>query len=927
MALKSAQPEQQSGVRQFLPALLLLVVIISLFFFRSYLPGLTLFSNDGPLGTLVANSHRVPENFSGGWQDLNGVGFREGGAFPNLSYGLLLLAGPVGYSKLYVPFALLVLGLGAWTFFSRLGLTPVACLVGAIAATLNSGFFSAACWGVAAHPITIGMAYFALAAVVSSTSRWPWLKILAAGLALGIAVSEGADIGAIFSIFVAAFTVYHAWTVGEGPSLNRVVSGLGRVLVMAFFAILVAFEVILVLWGTQIKGVAVAQQDTTMSAQERWDFATQWSLPKREALTLLIPGLFGYRMDTPNPTSPFRKWFEGGEYWGRVGQAPGLDRFFEEGTPPPQQYLSAARFTGGGNYTGVLVVLLAAWAALQAMRKEKSVFSIGQRKLLWFWMAVAVVGLLLAFGRFAPFYRLLYAIPFFNTIRNPAKFAHVVNWAMIVMFAYGVHALVKQYMQVPLTSNARGSKGEGSSGIRPSSLSAWWSKAAPFDRKWTMGSALAIALAVLGWLAYASSRDKLVHYLRDFGPSAAAAEQIASFSIKEVLWFILFAAAAVALVTAILSGRFTGKRVRSGAALIGLFLVVDLGRANLPWIIYWDYPRLYASNPVLDELRAKSYEHRVMLFPLDQLVDFRRLSAEARPLAEAYVSLVNLYHIEWKQHQFPYYNIQCLEYVQMPREPTDLLNFRTRMAHVPLKYWQITNTRYLLGPTGLLPLFNQLDPQHRFRIAEGFDLTPKSGGPVPHPFNELTATNNPAGQYAVFEFTAALPRAGLYSNWQVNTNEQEALATLVSPGFDPAQTVLVSDSIPTAAVSTATNQSPGNVEFESYAPKHILLKAKAGAASVLLLNDHFDPNWHVTVDGKSVPLLRCNYVMRGVQVPAGEHQIEFRFAPPMGGLYVSLVAIGGGLILLGFLGLAKAPKQAAISQAPPVRQLEVVERK
>src|SRR5229473_120494 len=155
MALKSSQPQPQTQTPggHFLLVLVLLVIIISLFFFRSYLPGWTLFSNDGPLGTLVAQSHRLPEILTGGWQDLNSVGYQEGGALPDITYGLLLLLGPFGYSKMIVPVALLVLGLGAWTFFRQLRLAPVACVLGAIAATLNSGFFSAACWGVAAHPI------------------------------------------------------------------------------------------------------------------------------------------------------------------------------------------------------------------------------------------------------------------------------------------------------------------------------------------------------------------------------------------------------------------------------------------------------------------------------------------------------------------------------------------------------------------------------------------------------------------------------------------------------------------------------------------------------------------------------------------------------------------------------------------------------
>ena len=73
---------------------------------------------------------------------------------------------------------------------------------------------------------------------------------------------------------------------------------------------------------------------------------------------------------------------------------------------------------------------------------------------------------------------------------------------------------------------------------------------------------------------------------------------------------------------------------------------------------------------------------------------------------------------------------------------------------------------------------------------------------------------------------------------------------------------------------------------------------------MLLLNDRFDPNWKVRVDGKPETLLRCNYIMRGVYLTPGAHTVEFRFQPPVGPLYVSLAAIGVGLVLLGLIWFA-----------------------
>jgi hypothetical protein len=311
----------------------------------------------------------------------------------------------------------------------------------------------------------------------------------------------------------------------------------------------------------------------------------------------------------------------------------------------------------------------------------------------------------------------------------------------------------------------------------------------------------------------------------------------------------------------------------------------------------------YASNPVLEMLAQKPYEQRVAVLPFASPSVFSQL-----------------YDIEWKQQLFPYNNIQSLDIIMMPRAPVEYIGFESALffdrtantLHRVTRRWQLTNTRYLLGPVQLAPgtetlalLNQQIDPgQQRFRIHTRFDIAPKPGIPSPTGLDELTAVIKPDGQYAVFDFTGALPRAKLYTNWQVSTNDEATLTNLASARFNPEQTVLVADPLPALGVSGATNQTAATVEFVSYAPKRIALQASAAVPSVLLLNDKFNPDWKVLVDGKAEKLLRCNYLMRGVYLPAGAHAVEFRFEPNVGGLYVSLAALLGGLSLLGYLAFS-----------------------
>ena len=850
---------------------LLLLAVLSLFLPGVYLPDQTLFSNDGPLGRLMAQCHQLPGRFTGSWEDLNGIGFSGGAAPPGITFGLQFLLKPILFSKLYALISLIILGLGAWCFFVNLRLAPAACYLGGLAAALNSNFFSVACWGVAAQAINAGMFFFALAALADTSSPWRWLRVILAGLAVGMGVIEGADVGAISSLYVGAFIAFQAWA-GGGPWLKRIGLGLSRLTLVALCAALIAAPAVFSLVTTNIEGIAGTQQDT-QSKQARWDWATQWSLPVQETTGLVVPGLFGYRMDTP----------DGGQYWGGIGRTPAIDRFITnggQGSPPS----GLMRQSGGGFYSGGLVVLLALWALAQSLYRKNSVFTLSQRKWLWFWLVVAMISALLAFGRFAPFYRMVYALPYFSTIRNPVKFFNFVCFAIIIFFAYGLDGLWRKYMQ----------PSEKAKSVRWAGLKDWWAGAGRQEKSWIYGCGLVLALSLLAWSSYAYQRQALVNYLQTVQFDDLKAEQIASFSIRQVGWFLFFFVLSAGLIACVFSGAFAGTRARWGGIVFGLLLVADLGRANQPWVVYWNYPEKYASNPIIDRLRDKPFEHRVALLPTQT--------------PQYFFGLKSLYRSEWLQQQFPYYNIQSLDIVQMSRMPEDFAAYIHAQAlgwnavgfQSFIRLLQLTNSRFLLGPADELDNLNQGINQadQQFRIVKRFYIAPKHGITNVTTQEELTAVPNENGTYALFDFSGALPRAKLYSDWQVDTNNQDVLNQLFSPSFNPDQSMLVSDEIPPAATTAGKNPNAGSVVFASYSPKDIVLKSNAHSPTVLLLNDHFDPNWKVLVDGRRKPLLRCNFIMRGVYLTPGAHTIEFRFQPFFGLLYVGLSAIGMGLLIL-----------------------------
>ncbi|MGA2279487.1 MAG: hypothetical protein ABSG80_04205 [Verrucomicrobiota bacterium] len=900
--MKVIKPKTAPKPREFFSAPVLLAVVLATLFWKSFLPNYVHFSNDGPLGQQNTAWSQLPAAYTGTWRDLNDLGGNAGSSSLDLTTLIHWTLGPVGYAKFLAPAALFILGLGAWTFFRALKFSPLAAVLGALAAMLNSAYFGNACWGVASGEIALGMIFFALALVIANNTETPplirWTRLALAGLCVGVNIMEAADIGALYSVLIAAFVFFKSFTDAGGNIFARIVRGVGSAAMVAVFAGFIAFQTVTSLVESQIQGIAGISQDAETKAAQ-WDPASQWSLPKKETLGLIVPGLFGYKMDTPNNMMPaLQDAYRGGVYWGGKGRDPAIDRFFDSGGTgsPPSNYM---RQSGGGDYCGILVGLVAAWTIAQSFRRKDSLFTDSQKKIIWFWTAVMFVSLVFAWGRFAPFdffKNTIYALPYSSTVRNPVKFIVLFCLALVILFGYGIQALSRRHLDDRAAAK--------SSGLT-TQLKNWWAKADGFDRKWTLASAGILGASVLGWLFYAAQKPSLVHYLQKVGfPDENFAREIATFSIGQAGWFLLLFASAIALLTLAIAGCFAGPRAQLGGLLLGAFLVMDLGRANLPYIIHWDYKQKYdidpndstkSTNPIINFLRDKPYEHRVAGLPFH--------APQGLELFD------ELYKIEWMQHHFPYYNIQCLDIIQLPRMPEDLkayleaLSPRGTMETAPLiaRRWELTNTRYLLGPAGYLEVMNQqLDPaQHRFRIVQRFGIALKPGVAEFHQrLEELTAYPNDNGDYALFEFTGALPRVKLYSNWQVNTNDDTTLKTLASTNFDPWQTVLVSMPLPVAA---ATNQNAGLVEFKSYAPKQLVFAANAVAPSVLLLNDKYDPHWRVTVDGKLASLLRCNFLMRGVYLAPGTHTVQFQFKLPDSLMYVTLTAITIGILLCGFL--------------------------
>ncbi|MCH2382158.1 MAG: YfhO family protein [Pedosphaera sp.] len=907
MSLPFLSTERSPGwVKPFAGAALVLVVVTLFLFWDSTKSAMILFSNDGPLGSISTDAIKMPGTFSGYWHDLNWLGYEQPSASPGIYMALgLLLQKSVLYLKWCTPICLVILGLSAWFFFRTLGFRNLACTIGAVAAAFNMEVVSYACWGLPSRSLTFATSFLAGAFILRALKSRPWPNLALAGICVGLGLMEGYDIGALFSLYIAAFVLFgfvikrleSDKPVALGQAAGR---GFAGVAVVALVAGLAASQTMSTLVDTQLQGTGSDPQTPAQRAaakERQWTFLTQWSLPKMETLRIVIPGLYGYRLDTPRPYDGNKlRSLDGGNYWGSMGQDPVLDRvaevekviaaFGQRNVVPGElaralnvsvqeatQLMSLVqnknqflqRHSGSGEYAGIIVVLLAAWALFFALQKRANIYSPTERRMILFWTVLATVSLLLAYGRHALFYQLIHQLPFFNTMRNPIKFLHPMHLGLIVLCGYGIEGLLRL------------AKREAAEPSRAARL-------------WIRGTGIAAGLMLLGSLIVGASKKSLGMNIASRGFDPAAAQVMAGFSAMEIILSALLLGAGVFLIAKLMRGGAVAK----WAIALGLLIVIDLTRANSPWVQYDDYKYKYeGGNPLITALAQSPHEGRVTLSPLPS------------------GTLGQLYRIEWLQQQFLYNNIQSLDLVQMPRMASDHEAFERRFTitsdtnthYLAGRRWELTNTRWILGGTNDVAFFNrQFDPaKGRFTVATNFvvGLRPGTKNPNAPGTEDFTTQFNSAGPYSLIRFDGALPRAKLFSQWQVQTNDATTLETLAKREFDPQATVIVN--APIAPSAAALGQAAGEVITQSYRPKEIRLTAQATDDSVLLLNDHWSAHWRVTVDGQPAELLRCNYVMRGVRLSPGSHTVVFRFQQPMTWLYVSLASLLGGFGLLGFV--------------------------
>jgi hypothetical protein len=158
-----------------------------------------------------------------------------------------------------------------------------------------------------------------------------------------------------------------------------------------------------------------------------------------------------------------------------------------------------------------------------------------------------------------------------------------------------------------------------------------------------------------------------------------------------------------------------------------------------------------------------------------------------------------------------------------------------------------------------------------------------------------------AGEARVYENSQAMPRAWLAPEVLTLKAEEVLLAikTARLPDgrvFDPARVALIEDPTPLPSQGAGT-EAPGTTELGNVSDTFMEIRTSLLRPCFLVTSDAYYPGWRASVDGETAQLLRADYALRGVMVPAGDHVVRFEFRP-------KIFYYGAAISILSLLALA-----------------------
>ena len=153
---------------------------------------------------------------------------------------------------------------------------------------------------------------------------------------------------------------------------------------------------------------------------------------------------------------------------------------------------------------------------------------------------------------------------------------------------------------------------------------------------------------------------------------------------------------------------------------------------------------------------------------------------------------------------------------------------------------------------------------------------------------------------SVLENVNVLPKAFFVDSVDI-LPDQPAVLRRISDDFDPSETAFIAQELNISVRQDTT----ATAVVTTYNANHISVEISREEPGFMVLGEiWYPPGWNATLNGEEIDVIRTNYVLRGFEIPAGEHTLEMTLEPVWYKTGNMLALIGTILLFSsGFAGL------------------------
>ena len=121
-------------------------------------------------------------------------------------------------------------------------------------------------------------------------------------------------------------------------------------------------------------------------------------------------------------------------------------------------------------------------------------------------------------------------------------------------------------------------------------------------------------------------------------------------------------------------------------------------------------------------------------------------------------------------------------------------------------------------------------------------------------------------------------------------------------GWDPRTTTLVSEEYK-SSLSKESYTGQGEIAMTAYHPDKMTYKSSSSDTQLAVFSEvYFPVGWSAKINGQDAEIIRVNYLLRAIELPAGENTIEMTYVNESFGKSTTYAYIGTSVIILLLIG-------------------------